>query len=51
MMSREKTIFAKNWVDNFYNWDIRANQWIGMLNGIKQLKAQENAGQRTTKMV
>ena len=35
------TIFAKNWVDNFYNWDIRANQWIGMLNGIKQLKAQE----------
>ena len=42
---QRKTIFAKNWVDNFYNWDIRANQWIGMLNGIKQLKAQEqNAG-------
>ena len=43
-----KLIFAKNWVDNFYSWDIRKNQWIGMLNGIKQIRAnqvaQANAG-------
>ena len=40
---KNKLIFAKNWVDNFYSWDMRKNQWIGMLNGIKQLRANQAA--------
>jgi len=29
-----KLNFQKNYVDNFYNWDLRANQWTGLLTGI-----------------
>lgn len=30
----QKTFFAKNWVDNFYNWDVRAAEWTAMLKGL-----------------
>ena len=33
-----KLAFAKNWADNFYSWDMRANEWIGMLNGLLQIE-------------
>ena len=33
-----KLAFAKNWADNFYNWDIRSQEWIGMLNGLLELE-------------
>jgi len=38
-----KLAFAKNWADNFYNWDIRANEWIGMLNGLLQIEEAKKA--------
>tara|TARA_B100001093_G_scaffold38993_4_gene33342 strand:- start:152 stop:1219 length:1068 start_codon:yes stop_codon:yes gene_type:complete len=36
-----KLHFAKQWADNCYNWDIRANQWTGMLNGLKELRKSQ----------
>jgi len=35
---QKKAIFAKNWCDNFYNWEIRKNEWIGMFNGLLQVE-------------
>ena len=31
---QNKIDHAKMWVDNFYNWDLRAAQWTGMLKGM-----------------
>ena len=36
-----KLVFGKNWCDNFYNWDIRSNEWTGMLNGLLHLKKMQ----------
>ncbi|RPF76744.1 MAG: glycosyltransferase family 1 protein [Rickettsiales bacterium TMED254] len=36
-----KLLFQKNWVDNFYNWDLRANEWTGMLQGVQNLRKQK----------
>ena len=30
-----RLIFGKNWVDNFYNWDLRAAEWTQMLQSLK----------------
>ena len=27
----KKLVYQKNWVDNFYNWDLRAAEWENML--------------------
>ncbi len=35
-----KLVFQKNYADNFYNWDLRANEWTGMLQGVKSLVEQ-----------
>ena len=35
-----KLIIQKNWVDNFFNWEMRANEWTGMLQGVLQLREQ-----------
>ena len=37
----QKLMFAKNWIDNFYNWDRRAQEWTGMLQGVLQLREQK----------
>jgi UDP-glucose:(glucosyl)LPS alpha-1,2-glucosyltransferase len=29
-----RLVFQKNWVDNFYNWDLRAAEWTNMLKGL-----------------
>lgn len=31
---QRKMMFQKNWTDNFYNWDLRAAEWTGFLQGI-----------------
>lgn len=31
---RRKLMFQKQWTDNFYNWDMRAAEWTGLLQGI-----------------
>jgi glycosyltransferase involved in cell wall biosynthesis len=33
---QKKLMFQKNWVDNFYNWDLRAAEWTDMLQSIKR---------------
>jgi len=33
---QKKLMFQKNWVDNFYNWDLRAAEWTNMLQSIKR---------------
>ena len=33
---QKKLMFQKNWVDNFYNWDLRAAEWTDMLQNIKK---------------
>jgi hypothetical protein len=33
---QKKLMFQKNWVDNFFNWDLRAAEWTDMLKGIKR---------------
>ena len=38
-----KLAFAKNWADNFYSWDIRSQEWIGMLNGLLELEKAKAA--------
>ena len=32
---QRRLIFQKNWVDNFYNWDLRAAEWTNFLQGLK----------------
>ena len=34
-MLQKKLIFQKNWVDNFYNWDLRAAEWTDLLQTLK----------------
>lgn len=36
--TERKLIYQKNYTDNFYNWDLRANQWTGLLQGIASQK-------------
>jgi len=31
---QRKLAFQKNWTDNFYNWDLRASEWTGFLQGM-----------------
>ena len=31
---QRKMAFQKNWTDNFYNWDLRAAEWTGLLQGL-----------------
>ena len=33
---QKKLMFQKNWVDNFFNWDLRAAEWTDMLQNIKR---------------
>jgi len=33
---QKKLMFQKNWVDNFFNWDLRAAEWTDMLKCIKR---------------
>jgi len=32
--NQRKIAFAKNWTDNFYNWDNRAAEWTDLLQGL-----------------
>jgi len=32
--SQKKRAFAKNWTDNFYNWDLRASEWTNLLQNL-----------------
>jgi len=32
--NQKKLAFAKNWADNYYNWDIRAAEWTDLLQGL-----------------
>lgn len=34
--NEKKRLYMKNWADNFYNWDMRANEWTGLLQGLSQ---------------
>lgn len=34
--NHRKLLFQKNWTDNFYNWDLRANEWTGLLQGLSK---------------
>ena len=36
--TQRKLLYQKNYTDNFYNWDLRANQWTGLLQGIANQK-------------
>jgi UDP-glucose:(glucosyl)LPS alpha-1,2-glucosyltransferase len=31
-----KLIYSKNYIDNFYNWDLRAAEWTGLLQGLSR---------------
>ena len=33
---QRKMMFQKNWTDNFYNWDLRADEWTGFLQGLRK---------------
>jgi glycosyltransferase involved in cell wall biosynthesis len=33
--NQRKLSFAKNWTDNFYNWDLRAAEWTNLLQSLK----------------
>ena len=35
----KKLVIQKNWVDNFYNWDLRAAEWTNLLTGLKNGEA------------
>ena len=37
--TERKLLYQKNYVDNFYNWDLRASQWTGFLQGLSNQKA------------
>jgi len=32
--NQKKLMFAKNYIDNFYNWDVRAAEWTGLLQAL-----------------
>lgn len=32
--NQKKLMFAKNYIDNFYNWDLRAAEWTGLLQAL-----------------
>ena len=34
--TKRKLAFQKNYVDNFYNWDLRAAEWTGLLQGLSK---------------
>lgn len=33
---QRKMVFQKNWTDNFFNWDLRAAEWTGFLQGLQK---------------
>jgi UDP-glucose:(glucosyl)LPS alpha-1,2-glucosyltransferase len=35
---QEKLLFQKNYIDNFYNWDLRAAEWTGLLQALSKQK-------------
>ena len=35
---QKKLLFAKNYIDNFYNWDVRAAEWTGLLQALQPQK-------------
>ena len=37
--TQQKLVMQKNWVDNFYNWDLRAAEWTNLLTGLKNGEA------------
>ena len=37
--TQRKLLYQKNYTDNFYNWDLRASQWTGFLQGLSNQKA------------
>ena len=34
--NQNKLRFAKNYIDNFYNWDVRAAEWTGLLKALSK---------------
>tara|TARA_R110000772_G_scaffold53748_2_gene122868 strand:- start:5950 stop:6918 length:969 start_codon:yes stop_codon:yes gene_type:complete len=34
--NQKKLMFAKNYIDNFYNWDLRAAEWTGLLQALSK---------------
>lgn len=34
--NQKRLMFMKNWTDNFYNWDVRAAEWTGLLRGLEK---------------
>jgi glycosyltransferase involved in cell wall biosynthesis len=38
--NQKKLIFAKNYIDNFYNWDLRAAEWMGLLRALSENTAK-----------
>ena len=32
--NQRKLAFAKNWTDNFYNWDLRSAEWTNLLQNL-----------------
>lgn len=37
---QKKLLYAKNYIDNFYNWELRSAEWTGLLQGlIREKKA------------
>ena len=32
--NQKKLLFQKNYIDNFYNWDVRAAEWTGLLQAL-----------------
>lgn len=33
--TQKKLVLQKNWVDNYYNWDLRAAEWTNLLTSLK----------------
>jgi glycosyltransferase involved in cell wall biosynthesis len=41
---QKKLMYAKNYIDNFYNWELRSAEWTGLLQGlIREKKTQSIA--------
>lgn len=36
--NQKKLLFAKNYIDNFYNWDVRSAEWTGLLRALEPKK-------------
>jgi len=36
--NQKKLMFQKNYIDNFYNWDLRAAEWTGLLQALEPKK-------------